>query len=158
AVVLVHDANPLYALPKAGNFAARFAKAGFKVSTAMVMDETAMACDLVLPNLHALERWDDSRPRAGVMGLMQPVMEPVFQGKHTADALLPAAKGVGGKVAAVSAAADFKAHLQTAWADEGKKRRALDGVQFWRDALQRGGIFDPAPAASPVRLAATASQ
>lgn len=156
-VVFVHDANPLYALPKSGNFAARFAKAGFKVSTAMVMDETAMACDLVLPNLHALERWDDSRPRAGVMGLMQPVMEPVFPGKHTGDVLLTAAKGVGGKVAAVSTAADFKAHLQAAWAEEGKKRRALDGVQFWRDALQHGGIFEATPTTA-VRLAPTAAQ
>ena len=45
-------------------------------------------CDLVLPEQHALERWDDLRPRAGVYGLMQPVMEPVVRcaqrGRHPA--------------------------------------------------------------------------
>ena len=157
-VLLVHDANPLYALPKAGNFTARFAKAGFKVSTAQVMDETAMASDLVLPNLHALERWDDTRPRAGVTGLMQPVMEPVFAGMHTGDVLLQSAKQVGGAVAAVATAPDFKTYLQNAWGQEAKKRRALDAVQFWRDALQHGGLYDAAPAAVAVRLAAGAQQ
>ncbi|HET7041160.1 MAG TPA: 4Fe-4S dicluster domain-containing protein, partial [Gemmatimonadales bacterium] len=141
-----------------GKFTERFAKAGFKVSTAQVMDETAMASDLVLPNLHALERWDDTRPRAGVTGLMQPVMEPVFPGRHAGDVLLQSAKQVGGAVAAVATAADFKTYLENAWAQEAKKRRALDTIQFWRDALQRGGLYDAAPAAVPVRLAAAASE
>ena len=78
AVLLVHDANPLYALPASTGFAARFEKAGYKVSTSPYLDETAAQCDLLLPNHHALERWDDLRPRAGVYRLMQPVMEPVF--------------------------------------------------------------------------------
>src|SRR6478736_1107623 len=143
AVVLVHEANPLYGLPKAGNFAARFAKAGFKVSIA---------------NVRALERWDDTRPRAGITGLMQPVMEPVFASKHTGDVLLQSARALGGSAAAVATAADFKTFLQNAWALEAKKRGASDAVQFWRDALQRGGLYDAAPAAAPVRLAATASQ
>jgi molybdopterin-containing oxidoreductase family iron-sulfur binding subunit len=158
AVLLVHDANPLYALPATGKFGERFAKAAFKVSTAPVLDETAMACDLVLPNLHALERWDDTRPRAGVMGLMQPVMEPVFKGMHTGDVLLQAGKQLGGAAATLSAAPDFKTHLQEAWAAEARRRRAADAVQFWRDALQRGGVYDAAPAAAPVRLSAAASQ
>ena len=98
AVAIVHEANPLYALPKSGGFTEKFAKAGFKVSTANVLDETAMACDLVLPNLHALERWDDVRPAAGVVGLMQPVMEPVYpRGCTTGDLLLQdAPRSVGG--------------------------------------------------------------
>jgi anaerobic selenocysteine-containing dehydrogenase/Fe-S-cluster-containing dehydrogenase component len=158
AVVLVHEANPLYGLPKAGKFAERFAKAGFKVSTANVLDETAAASDLVLPNLHALERWDDTRPRAGVTGLMQPVMEPVFASKHTGDVLLQSARALGGAAAAVATAADFKTFLQNAWAAEARKRGAADAVQFWRDALQRGGLYDAAPAPAAVRLASTASQ
>ena len=158
AVLLVHDANPLYALPKAGHFAERFAKVGFKVSTAAVMDETAMASDLVLPNLHALERWDDLRPRAGVTGLMQPVMEPVFAGRHTGDVLLQTGKQLGGAAASVATATDYKSHLQNVWALEAKKRGVADAVQFWRDALQGGGLFDAAPTSAPVRLSATAQQ
>ena len=47
-------------------------------------DETATACDLLLPIHHALESWDDLRPRAGVGRLMQPVMQPVFDSQATA--------------------------------------------------------------------------
>ncbi len=158
AVLLVHDANPLYALPKSGQFAERFAKVGFKVSTAAVMDETAMASDLVLPSLHPLERWDDIRPRAGVLGLMQPVMEPVFAGRHTGDVLLQTGKQLGGTAASVATATDYKTYLQNAWALEAKRRRAADAVQFWRDALQRGGLFDVASPSAPVRLSAAAYQ
>ena len=103
-MLLVHEANPLYALPKSGKFTERFAKVGYKVSTAQVLDETAAACDLIIPNLHALERWDDLRPRAGVTGLLQPVTEPVFAAKHTGDVLLAVAKKVGGPLAAFTAA------------------------------------------------------
>ena len=158
AVAIVHDANPLYALPKSGKFAERFAKVGFKVSTAAVLDETAMASDLVLPSLHALERWDDVRPRAGVAGLMQPVMEPVFAGRHIGDVLLQTGKQLGGAAATLAAAPDFKTHLQNAWTLEAKKRGAADAVQFWRDALQRGGLFEASNSSAPVRLSASASQ
>ena len=158
AVAIVHEANPLYALPRSGKFAERFAKVGFKVSTAQVMDETAMASDLVLPSLHALERWDDTRPRVGVVGLMQPVMEPVFPGRHIGDVLLQSARQIGGTAAALATATDFKAHLQDAWTREARKRGVADAVQFWRDALQRGGLYEAAPAPAPVRLSAAASQ
>ncbi|HRP07819.1 MAG TPA: 4Fe-4S dicluster domain-containing protein, partial [Gemmatimonadales bacterium] len=154
ALVLVHEANPLYALPGSGSFAAAFGKVGFKVSTANVMDETAEACDLVLPNLHALERWDDLDPRAGIRGLMQPVMEPVFPGMHTGDVLLAAARAAGGAWAGFTAE-NFEAHLRQAWGGDANAFRA---------ALAKGGTLDgavtpvvPAPvAAAAVNAAAPA--
>jgi molybdopterin-containing oxidoreductase family iron-sulfur binding subunit len=151
AVALVHEANPLYALPRAGNFAARFAKVPFKVSTSLWLDETADACDLILPNLHALERWDDLRPRAGVTGLLQPAMEPVFAGRHTGDVLLQVAKKLGGALGRFNAP-DFKSHLEQAWAQLARKHGQADAVAFWREALERGGLYEPRPTTS-VRLA-----
>src|SRR5262249_3602454 len=111
AVLLVHEANPLYTMPASSGFAARFKKAAFKVSTSPYFDETAAQCDLLLPNHHALERWDDLRPRSGVVGLMQPVMEPVFQTMATGDVLLKAAQKLGGPLAKL-AAPSFEAHLK----------------------------------------------
>jgi molybdopterin-containing oxidoreductase family iron-sulfur binding subunit len=152
-VLLIHDANPVYATPKSHGFAASLAKVPFKVSTATVLDETASACDLVLPNLHALERWDDANPRAGVWGLMQPVMEPVFPARHTGDVLLQVAQKAGGALAKFSAPS-FEAHLKQAWAG-----RTGDG-EAWRAALARGGVYQPAAgtgaAAGSVAVAAGA--
>ena len=103
-LLMVHDANPAYALPGSYGFADKMAKVPFKVSTGIFLDETAEACDLLLPNLHALERWDDLRARPGVTGLMQPVMEPVFPGRHTGDVLLGVAKALGGGFSRFTAA------------------------------------------------------
>src|ERR687898_864845 len=114
SVALVHDANPAYALPKSSAFAAKFQKAGFKVSTSMYLDETAALCDLILPQHHALERWDDLRPRAGVNSLMQPVMEPVFNTLSAGDVLLRVARKMGGALARFTAPT-YKDHLQSRW-------------------------------------------
>ncbi len=153
ALAIVHEANPLYTLPRASGFAARFAKAGYKVSTSLYLDETAAQCDLLLPNHHALERWDDARPRAGVYGLMQPVMEPVFRTMHTGDVLLQVAKKVGGPLARFDAPS-YEAHLKGRWqALAAESGGGAPPDQFWRDALGRGGVYRPRPAAPAVSLA-----
>src|SRR5439155_1301921 len=64
------------------------------------------ASDLVLPDLHPLEQWSDSQPRAGVHALQQPVMQTVFPNtRHTGDVLLQAS----------GSASSFKEYLQTRW-------------------------------------------
>ena len=153
AVLLVHDCNPAYSVPKSAGFAAALAKVPFKVSTSLFLDETAAACDLLLPNHHALERWDDLAPRAGVRGLMQPVMTPVFKTMHTGDVLLKAAQKAGGALAQFNAPT-FEAHLRQKWAG---LSRGADAAQFWRESLARGGIYDAAPPPTAVKLAAGAS-
>src|SRR4051794_20402621 len=156
-VLLVHDANPAYTLPKASGFADRFRKAAFKVSTSMYLDETAALCDLLLPQHHALERWDDLRPQAGVHNLMQPVMEPVFNTLPAGELLLRTAKKVGGPLARFTAP-NYLAHLQGRWQALASSKGAHDFAAFWHDAVQHGGIFDQAAAATPVSLASGATQ
>ena len=152
ALALVHDANPAYTLPRATGFADAFRKVGYKVSTALHLDETAALCDLLLPQHHALERWDDLRPRAGVYGLMQPVMEPVFNTLPAGDLLLRVAKKAGGALARFDATS-YEAHLKTRWQALAGELGEADFNVFWHGALQRGGVFlEPTPAA-PVSLA-----
>jgi molybdopterin-containing oxidoreductase family iron-sulfur binding subunit len=157
AVVLVHDANPAYTLPKSSGFAARFQKAAYKVSTSMFLDETAALCDLLLPQHHALERWDDLRPRAGVYSLMQPVMEPVFNTLPAGDLLLRVAKKMGGPLGRFTAPT-YKDHLQTRWQALAAERGERDFAAFWHAAVQRGGVFLPAPPPPRVALAPGAAQ
>ena len=156
-VLLVHEANPVYALPAASGFLAAMTKVPFKVSTAQCLDETAAACDLLLPGHHALERWDDLRPRAGIRSLMQPVMEPVFNTLATGDVLLRTARTLGGALAGLTAPS-YEAHLKDAWAGFARERGAADADRFWREALQHGGVYEEPPLAA-VTLApgATAS-
>ncbi|HEU5170838.1 MAG TPA: 4Fe-4S dicluster domain-containing protein [Gemmatimonadales bacterium] len=153
AVLLVHEANPVYTMPAASGFTGRFRKAGYKVSTSSWLDETAAECDLLLPNHHALERWDDARPRAGVHGLMQPVMQPVFTTMNTGDVLLQVAKKAGGALAKFDAPS-YEAHLKSRWQALAGERAAAGGFDdFWRAALARGGLYGERPAAPAVSLA-----
>jgi anaerobic selenocysteine-containing dehydrogenase/Fe-S-cluster-containing dehydrogenase component len=156
AVALVHDANPAYTLPKASRFASRFQKVGFKVSTSMYLDETAALCDLILPQHHALERWDDLRPRAGVYNLMQPVMQPVFNTLPAGEVLLRTAKKVGGPLARFNAPT-YQAHLQSRWQALAAQHGEKNFAAFWHGALQRGGLYAEAPD-RPTALAPGAAQ
>src|SRR5207237_1666746 len=52
ALLFVHGANPAYSLP--GAFPQALGKVGYKVSFSSYMDETAAACDLILPDHHPL--------------------------------------------------------------------------------------------------------
>jgi molybdopterin-containing oxidoreductase family iron-sulfur binding subunit len=156
-VLLVHDSNPAYTLPQSSGFTAKLKKAGFKVSTSMYLDETAALCDLLLPQHHALERWDDLRPRAGVYSLMQPVMEPVFNTLPAGDVLLRTAQKVGGPLAKFSASS-YQAHLQSRWQALAAERREMDFAAFWHGALQRGGLFVEPSAPAKASLAAGAGQ
>jgi molybdopterin-containing oxidoreductase family iron-sulfur binding subunit len=151
AVVLVHDANPVYTLPKASGFAGRFAKVGFKVSTSAYLDETASLCDLLLPQHHALERWDDARPRAGVYGLMQPVMEPVFNTLPAGEVLLRVSRKAAGGLAKFTAAT-WEDHLKARWQALAGELGEADTNAFWHAALQRGGVYRDPPAPPQVTL------
>jgi anaerobic selenocysteine-containing dehydrogenase/Fe-S-cluster-containing dehydrogenase component len=157
AVLLVHEANPTYTLPKSSGFAAKLQKVAFKVSTSMYLDETAALCDLILPQHHALERWDDLRPRAGVYSLMQPVMAPVFNTLATGDVLLRTAQKVGGPLARFSAPS-YQAHLQSRWQALAAARKERDFAVFWHGAVQRGGLFEESRQAAGPTLAAGSSR
>ena len=148
SVLLVHGANPGHSL--GGAFWQAWAKVDFKVSFSSYLDESASGADLVLPDLHPLEQWNDSRPRAGIVALQQPVMQPVFPNtRQTGDVLL-----------AVSGKSDttFKDYLQGKWgAVHSRSGRGKSATDFWNESVQHGGVYGDAPAQS-VRLAAGAGR
>ena len=140
-LLLVHGANPGHSLPAA--FASALAHVGYKVSFSSYLDETAAASDLVLPDLHPLEQWNDSEPRAGVHALQQPVMQPVFPNtRHAGDVILQASAKAGG----------FKDYVQARWRVLHQRYgRGQPFDDFWNAGLQHGGVYTGAPARA-VRL------
>jgi molybdopterin-containing oxidoreductase family iron-sulfur binding subunit len=141
-VVMVHGTNPAYSLPPALGFQDAFAGAGFRVSFASAMDETAAIADLILPDAHFLESWGDSWPRPGLYALQQPVMQPVphFQAKQTGDVLLSVASRMGEALGAST----FFDYLQARW--RGIQSVAAPGSDFpafWRETLRVGVVELP---------------
>ncbi len=135
ALLLVHGSNPGHSLP--GAFSQAVGKVGSKVSFSSYLDETAAASDLIFPDLHPLEQWNDSRPRVGVYALQQPVMQPVFPStRHTGDVLLQAAGKQG----------TYKDYLRSRWAMLHKRfGRGQSFEEFWTESLQHGGLYTAAP-------------
>jgi anaerobic selenocysteine-containing dehydrogenase/Fe-S-cluster-containing dehydrogenase component len=140
-LLLVHGANPLHSM--GGGFAQAWGKAGFKVVFATYLDETAAAADLVLPDLHPLEQWSDSRPRAGVYALQQPVM----------GSIVPDARAAGDVVLRAAGRSEtYKDYLMGRWRElHGRLGAGKTFEDFWAQALQHGGIYGDVPV-RPIRL------
>src|SRR5438093_4096146 len=136
ALLFLHGPDPAHSLP--GAFQQALGKVDYKVSFSSYMDETAAACDLILPDHHPLEQWGDSRPRAGVTALQQPVVQPVFDTRPTGDLILKLAGKSG----------TFQDYLQGKW----RTRHSSGFDQYWLDSLAKGGIYADAPTRA-VRLA-----
>ncbi|NOX38078.1 MAG: molybdopterin-dependent oxidoreductase [Calditrichaeota bacterium] len=96
-VLFLARTNPVATLPAAIPFAQAMARASFKVALTDFLDETAEQCDLILPLSHSLESWGDAEPRKGLLNLIQPTVEPIFNTLSEGDILLAIADGYQGR-------------------------------------------------------------
>ena len=95
-LLVIHEANPVYALPDPKKTLAALKKIPFKVSFSTMMDETVMVSDLVIPIPMGLERVDDVCTPYGfgqnIYCQNRVVVEPQERSLPTAAALLFMAK------------------------------------------------------------------
>ncbi|MFH2064634.1 MAG: menaquinone reductase molybdopterin-binding-like subunit QrcB [Pseudomonadota bacterium] len=128
--LFVSNANPCYTLTDTKEAIKAFQKIPFKVSFSSYMDETAKLSDLILPNHTYLERYEDIPVASGLrnhlVGLTKPVVDPLFQTRHTGDVMITIAKSLKGSVEASFPWKDYSECLKTglgrnwnAFADKG---------------------------------------
>lgn len=136
--------DPVHTIPPATGFQEALSKVTFLISFSSLMDDTALQADLVLPDHAALESWGDMVPLAGtrdeVIGLMQPVVAPVFDTRQFSEVLMTVAHELGGRT---KAAFPYESYLDLLKA-EMQKRVNGGGMDFeavWVDLLQKGGVF-----------------
>lgn len=136
--------DPMHTVPPATGFQAALEKVPFVVSFSSFMDDTALSADLVLPDHAALESWGDVIPRAGtrdsVIGLMQPVVTPLYDTRQFADVLMTAAHELGGEMKSAFPQETYPDLLKS----EMKKRAPAVGANFeatWVELLAKGGLF-----------------
>jgi anaerobic selenocysteine-containing dehydrogenase len=143
-LALVHG-DPVHTIPPATGFQEALPKVPFIVSFSPLMDDTALQADLILPDHAALESWGDVIPLAGtrdqVIGLMQPVVMPVFDTRQFPEVMMTAAHELGGEM---KAAFPYESYLDMLKAEMKKQAGHGAGNNFeaaWVDLLQRGGLF-----------------
>lgn len=146
-VLFIHDTNPAFTLPGSYGFRNAVRQADKIVSFASHLDETAAFADIILPAHTGLEAWGDVRPYAGIYGLIQPSMAPVFNTRDVGDILLQLASAAG---LTAPNADDFKSYVKASW----KRVHSAEGVTedfetFWRHSLERGGFFSGRVAPAP---------
>ena len=93
-IAFVRGTDPAHYLPQSIKFAEALAKVPVRVSFSSYPDLTTELCNLVIPDLHALESWGDAEPIRGTISLQQPAMDPVYPTIKggTADLLIAVAK------------------------------------------------------------------
>ncbi len=170
--LILYRTNPLFESTNQKELATALEKVPFIISCTPFMDETASFADLILPDHVFLEKWEISRSIPTVefshAGVQQPVIEPLYDTRHTGDVLLQIARLLGGGVAAAFPWDSYKTYLQTfareifnsgegtivsetverSWIEFLKKRgwQVFDYStfdEFWQVLLEKGGWWDP---------------
>ncbi|MGD9931244.1 MAG: TAT-variant-translocated molybdopterin oxidoreductase [Mangrovibacterium sp.] len=150
--LLVWGVNPVYDHPKGQELEAAIRKLKLSVSFSERKDETAAACQYILPEPNYLESWNDLEPKAGIFSLAQPTISPLFDSRDVQQSLL---KWAGQE----QTYADF---LKSTWENEffPKQNEYTDFRLFWNHSLQKG-VFEPgttiAASFSPENLNVAAS-
>ena len=166
--IVFYEANPVYALPQADAMKATLAKVPFKVAFTSFLDETAMACDLVLPVPMGLERFDDVDTPYGsgqvVYALAVPALAPLVDARPAGDVVIGIAKKLGADlgVAAFADALKAKAEARGASFTEPSATNAhvssavlpVNGIALRADVLSKA--IDVKAPAFPVALAPVA--
>ncbi len=156
-VLIVHNANPAYAISGAAD---KIRKAGAVVYLGTLADETAELAHWVLPIDSPLESWGDYDPLPGVHGLMQPTMARLFDTRPAGDILIELSRAVGRPLASQGEqpAQDFKQWLQQRWRELGEAAGSRENFdEFWTQCLRRGGLWDPGPSTSSGQAPSTSS-
>lgn len=79
-LLLVSGANPAYDAPVDEDFTRRMRKAKSSVVHALHAHETAREASWIVPARHGLETWGDARAADGTLGIVQPLIAPLFNG------------------------------------------------------------------------------
>ncbi len=87
STLVMLDSNPVYDAPGSLGFTAALSRVAMKIHAGAWVDETALHSDWHVPLNHPLESWGDARSIDGTVGLMQPTIDPFYQGKTPAEVL-----------------------------------------------------------------------
>ena len=82
--LLVIGGNPVYDAPE---FGAAMEKAGTSIHLSLFENETSRKCGWHLPRAHAFESWGDARADDGTVSIVQPLIEPLYDGRTPVEVL-----------------------------------------------------------------------
>ncbi len=159
-VLLVHEANPVFATAMGWQVKEALAKVPFIASFGSFLDETSRLADLILPDHSFLESWIDDVPESGttqsVVSIAPPAMRPLHDTRAMPDVLLDLAHRLGGPASQALPWKSYEEMLQATLAPlahHSGSISAKDSSEFWKKIQEQGGWWSletsPAPKAKP---------
>ncbi|HXK60540.1 MAG TPA: 4Fe-4S dicluster domain-containing protein, partial [Acidobacteriota bacterium] len=85
--LVIIGANPVYDAPADFNFARNLEKVRLKITLSLYSNETSRLSDWHIPQTHFLEEWSDARAYDGTVSIIQPLIQPLFQGRSAHELL-----------------------------------------------------------------------
>lgn len=117
-LLLIHGSNPVFELPAAVGFAEAIRQVPYIISFSSFVDETTVWSDLILPDHTYLEGWGYQVPSPGtdrpIVSSQQPIVQPLYDTRSTADVILALAARQGGSIAEALPWADEVLFLEDA--------------------------------------------
>jgi MoCo/4Fe-4S cofactor protein with predicted Tat translocation signal len=86
-LLMLDGVNPVYTAPADLGFTEALQKVDLRVHHGLYEDETAEYCQWHIPAAHELESWGDARAFDGTVSLMQPLIEPLYNGRTAIEIL-----------------------------------------------------------------------
>lgn len=128
--LFIVESNPALTAPVDFGFGDLLRNVEFAVHLSLYYEETSEVCQWHLPQSHYLESWGDVRAYNGVATIIQPLIQPLYQGR-SAHELLAALNGDAAQTAYESVRAFWQNQVQNS-----------NFEQFWRQALHDGIVPD----------------
>lgn len=139
-LLMVYNVNPVFTLPKSAGFEDAISRVPFVVSFSSFMDETTEKAHLIMPDNTTIESWGDFIPSAGIHGLIQPAMTPVFNTKSTGDVILAVTANIEDLKEKYKEASYYD-YLRESWKTAYSSQAGLSFDSFWNKALENGGYY-----------------
>ncbi len=86
-ILVLVGGNPAYDAPADLGFGAALSKAPLRVHLSLYKDETSELVDWHVNEAHFLEAWSDARGADGTLGIVQPLIAPLYSGKSAHELL-----------------------------------------------------------------------
>jgi len=145
-VLLLHDTNPVFALPSSVGFRQALEKVPLIVALSNFRDETTEMADLILPTSTYLESWGDDVPDPGVgfpvASISQPVVMPLHDTLSVGDIILSLARQIGGELPIEMPWGTTEEFIKERWREEfeqqGSEQSDHEFEKFWQAALEAG--------------------
>jgi MoCo/4Fe-4S cofactor protein with predicted Tat translocation signal len=86
-MLLILGGNPAYDSPADFDFVRTLLKVPLRIHSGLYYDETGEWCQWHVPAAHFLEAWGDARGYDGTASVMQPLIQPLYDGRSASEIL-----------------------------------------------------------------------